>query len=229
MIVQPCIGIWSDHSKSRWGRRRPFIAIGAVALIASLLGLAWTTSIVNMLFESRLESILYYDDIQSANAVLGIILTFSVYISIQPVQGGIRALIADAVPGDQQQEANAWVSRISGCASVLGYLSAYLDLGQYMSLFGDTQFKNLSVLASMSLALSVGLTCAYVKERRWTESIDSRLNDEKLDCGPRYSSVSPVSEFFQGLAAMPRPISYILVVQFFAWMGWFPYLMYVST
>jgi solute carrier family 45 protein 1/2/4 len=162
-------------------------------------------------------------------ATVGVALIFCVYISIQPVQGGTRALIAEACPSNQQQEANAWVSRISGLASVLGYLSAYLDLPQYMSWFGDTQFKNLSVLASLSLALSVGLTCTYVVEERSTGYTNTISNDEEMELNLRYRVMKRISRLFQGFATLPRQIWYILIVQFFAWMGWFPYLFYLST
>lgn len=153
---------------------------------------------------------------------------FCVYLSIQPIQGGIRALIAEACPNQQQQEANAWVSRVTGLASFISYLSAYLDLPRYMSWFGDTQFKNLSVLAVVSLALSVGLTCTYVTEIRWDGYAAAIPQNEQPSLKP-YWNRKNTGGLFGAVAAFPRQIWCIFVVQFFAWLGWFPYLQYIST
>ena len=45
-LVQPYIGIRSDNCRISWGKRRPFMAAGALATILSLLALAWTREIV---------------------------------------------------------------------------------------------------------------------------------------------------------------------------------------
>ena len=37
-IIDPMIGNWSDNARTRWGRRRPFIAVGAlITAIACVL------------------------------------------------------------------------------------------------------------------------------------------------------------------------------------------------
>lgn len=45
-LVQPYVGIKSDRSRSKWGKRRPFILWGAIATIISLFCLAWARDIV---------------------------------------------------------------------------------------------------------------------------------------------------------------------------------------
>lgn len=45
-LVQPYIGIRSDNCRSPWGKRKPFMAVGGVATIVSLLALAWVREIV---------------------------------------------------------------------------------------------------------------------------------------------------------------------------------------
>ena len=47
VIVQPIVGMKSDRSRIKWGRRRPFIVGGAIATMVSILFLAWTREIVN--------------------------------------------------------------------------------------------------------------------------------------------------------------------------------------
>lgn len=46
VLVQPYVGIRSDRSRSKWGRRRPFMAGGALVTIVSLICLAWAREIV---------------------------------------------------------------------------------------------------------------------------------------------------------------------------------------
>jgi solute carrier family 45 protein 1/2/4 len=46
LIVQPIIGVVADQSTSKWGRRRPIIAIGSCIVACSLLALGFTKEIV---------------------------------------------------------------------------------------------------------------------------------------------------------------------------------------
>ena len=46
LIVQPIIGVVADESTSKWGRRRPIIAVGSVLVACSLLALGFTKEIV---------------------------------------------------------------------------------------------------------------------------------------------------------------------------------------
>jgi solute carrier family 45 protein 1/2/4 len=46
VIVQPYVGLKSDRSRSKYGKRRPYIVAGALGTMASLMTLAWTREIV---------------------------------------------------------------------------------------------------------------------------------------------------------------------------------------
>jgi len=42
LLWDPCVGLWSDRAQTRWGRRRPFMVVGAAGVTASFLALfAW--------------------------------------------------------------------------------------------------------------------------------------------------------------------------------------------
>lgn len=45
-LVQPYIGIRSDNCRISWGKRKPFMLVGAAATIVSLLALAWVREFV---------------------------------------------------------------------------------------------------------------------------------------------------------------------------------------
>lgn len=46
VLVQPYVGLKSDNSRLRWGKRRPFIIAGAAATIVSLMVLAWARELM---------------------------------------------------------------------------------------------------------------------------------------------------------------------------------------
>jgi len=48
LVMQPVIGMVSDKSNSKYGRRRPFMAMGTVAVVFCLLLLGWTGEVVGL-------------------------------------------------------------------------------------------------------------------------------------------------------------------------------------
>ena len=48
LVMQPVIGMISDKSTSKYGRRRPFMAMGTVAVVVCLLLLGWTGEVVGL-------------------------------------------------------------------------------------------------------------------------------------------------------------------------------------
>ena len=48
IIVQPTVGLISDYTVTRWGRRKPYIIIGALLDVVFLAGIAWSNSFVAM-------------------------------------------------------------------------------------------------------------------------------------------------------------------------------------
>lgn len=48
LVMQPIIGMISDKSTLKWGRRRPFMMAGTVAVAFCLLVLGWTQEIVGL-------------------------------------------------------------------------------------------------------------------------------------------------------------------------------------
>jgi MFS family permease len=49
IIVQPTVGMISDYTITRWGRRKPYIVIGALLDLAFLAGFAWSNTFLAML------------------------------------------------------------------------------------------------------------------------------------------------------------------------------------
>jgi Na+/melibiose symporter-like transporter len=95
IVVQPTIGSISDYTMSRWGRRKPYIAIGATLDVVFLAGIA------------------------TSNAFLAI-LAFLVLLQFSSnfAQGPFQGYIPDLVPARQVALASALV----GIMSVLGVI-----------------------------------------------------------------------------------------------------------
>ncbi|KAG4305017.1 hypothetical protein PORY_001692 [Pneumocystis oryctolagi] len=110
------------------------------------------------------------------------------------VQASSRALIVDMVPVEQQDRANAWASRMIGIFNVLGYMNGYLDFPKIAPVFGNTEFKALSLISSGVLVLC-GTT--YIAEiyaenycLRHSKSLDKPIDSDKM-----YSLIEDVTRY----------------------------------
>ncbi|CRG87884.1 Sucrose transport protein SUC9 [Talaromyces islandicus] len=192
LIFQPFFGSRSDRHQSRWGRRRPFILCGSLALISSMILLAWADDITAALMprSERQRTVL---------VALTALLTFSIFTALQAVQVGLRAIVTDNSNNiTEQTERNAWAGRHITAAAVLGTAAVFIDYGG--------GFVGASLLVSTYLAVTILLTC-------WTNS------EQPMDTHDR----APVHKV---ICEVSPQIRMILIVQFFSWMGWFPFLYY---
>ncbi|KAF6241742.1 hypothetical protein HO173_000454 [Letharia columbiana] len=163
-LVQPYIGIRSDNCRSPWGKRVPFMLAGALATAISLLCLAWTREIVHGflgLFGANPES----HGVKVCSIIFAIIFVYVLDFAINTVQAGVRAFIVDYAPTHQQEDANSWAGRITGIGNILGYISGYVNLPEIFPWLGNTQFKVLCVIASVSLCGTIAITSLYIRER----------------------------------------------------------------
>ncbi|KAF2434658.1 hypothetical protein EJ08DRAFT_425805 [Tothia fuscella] len=220
VLVQPYIGIKSDRCQIKWGRRRPFILGGALGTIVAIMILAWTREIVSGFLS------IFGVDPQSRGVAITIMLFAVLFIyvldiAINVLQAAIRAFIVDCAPTHQQESANAWVSRISGFGNIIGMFCGGLNLPALFPFFGHTQFKVLCAIAAISMFITAGVSSASIAER-----------DPTLYGKPAVKT-GGVFELFrdlwQSVRRLPPQISKICQVQFFAWMGWFPFLFYTTT
>ena len=52
LIMQPVVGVIADNSRSKWGRRRPFMIGGSLIVGLCLLVLGWTSEIVSVVVKN---------------------------------------------------------------------------------------------------------------------------------------------------------------------------------
>lgn len=142
--------------------------------------------------------------------------------NIKPVQASIRAFIVDGAPAHQQEQANAWASRIVGLGNLLGYIAGYLDLPKHFAFLGREQFQVLCAFASIVFTTLVAISVLTIKER-----------NPQLDPPSKEDYQSGVVHFFRqilnSVKRLPAPIRVVCEIQFCQWMGWFPFLFYITT
>ncbi|KAI0365167.1 MFS general substrate transporter [Pilatotrama ljubarskyi] len=212
LVVQPLIGVLADNSKSRFGRRRPYMVFGCILCTAAMLLLGFTRPFAS-LFLPR-PSI--------ANDLLtiwlAIVALFTIDFSINAVQAVDRALIVDTLPSSDQADANAWAARMLGVGSVAGYFIGNVDMTAVFPFFGDTELEVLAVVGSFLLLMTHGITAFCTKERVVVATK-----------GPKKSFTKELRDIWDNARTLPSVIRQICMIQFFSWIGWFPVLFYTTA
>ncbi len=149
IVVQPTVGTISDYTISRWGRRKPYIAIGACLDVLFLTAIAVSNTFVAVL-------------------VCVVLLQFSSNFAQGPFQG----YIPDLVPARQVALASALV----GIMSVLGVIGGQTiaALGYVLGPKDHPDFTLPTIAVGViELATAVG-TILWVREGRAPKSRDGR-------------------------------------------------------
>jgi solute carrier family 45, member 1/2/4 len=220
VAIQPLMGVLSDRSRNSWGRRRPYILGGAIGTILSMIFLAWLEELMKTLTRFSYGDA---DDGRFGTVVI-IFAAFGIYIlntSIQPLQMGLRTLVIENCPRSQQEQASAWTSRLTGVGNIIGYLAGITDLSRFAPSLFVTQFQGLCLVASVSLAIGVSMSCIAVTEKNPEEAL--------LPTGDNSSFSSYFRQLLRTYRTMPWKIRRVCHIQFCAWMAWFPFLFYSTT
>jgi MFS family permease len=134
LLVQPTIGALSDYTITRWGKRKPYIVIGATLDVVFLIGLATSQTFI-------------------ALVAFVILLQFSSNFAQGPFQG----YIPDLVPSSQVGLASALV----GAMQTVGFVTGAVLISLAFSFGQFTVF--LVLLGVVELATAAG-TFLFVRE-----------------------------------------------------------------
>ncbi len=134
LLVQPTVGMLSDYTVSRWGRRKPYIAIGATLDVVFLVGLATSQAWLSVV------------------AFLAL-LQFSSNFAQGPFQG----FVPDLVPTEQVGLASALIGAMQTIGFVIGngIIAFAYTTGEYV--------LPLIFLGVVELATAIG-TVVWVRE-----------------------------------------------------------------
>ncbi|KAI0013511.1 MFS general substrate transporter [Xylariaceae sp. FL0662B] len=215
LIVQPIVGALADESRSKWGRRRPFIVVGALLSALCLLTLGFTKEIVGSFISDEKTA-------RTLTISIAVLSIYAVDFSINAVMSTARSLVVDTLPIEKQQTGSAWGSRMSAIGHGIAYATGAIDLPSLFGTFlGDTQFKQLTVIAATGLLVTCGITVWAVTERV--------LVAARHDSRKEKSGFQVVSQIWSTITHLPPRIQAICNAQFWSWIGWFPFLFYSTT
>lgn len=201
MVVQPLIGALSDKTKSRFGRRRPYLLGGAIIASLALWLFPNSGEIVN-----HIAQWLHLPLPAMAGLIFAGVMIWIIDACINIAQGPYRALIPDVVPTEQHALANSYISLAIGLGSVIAAATApvlKIVFNYQMSI--PAQF----IMAALAFTLAMAWTCLTIQEK-------STLNaDVEEKSEPQQGFWQSMKEFF----ALSPEVSKICVMQFFTWIG----------
>ncbi|RMZ81255.1 hypothetical protein DV737_g2562, partial [Chaetothyriales sp. CBS 132003] len=210
-LISPEPGINGDVEEQRLSE----------AFVASFL-LAYAKELMSI-FGGLGQDAKYEGAWKTMTIIWATVLMWILDFSINTVQAAIRAFIVDGAPACDQERANAYASRITGVGNVIGYVFGYLNLPRYFHFLGNTQFKGLVAIASIALSSTVLISVLAVKERNPQLDPPSDTDEDSLGI------IGFFKQVLLSVRRLPPYVRSVCDIQFFAWMGWFSFLFYITT
>ncbi|GHU25820.1 MFS transporter [Spirochaetia bacterium] len=136
LLLIPVVSIWSDRTRTRIGRRMPFIV---VMLPISAILFALIPSMAA----------------RSLAALIIIIFFFNIFKT--SVRGPVVALMPDTIPGEFRSEANGVINMMAGIGLIIGTLV----LAQLMKINDNVPF----FAAGICIFIAVAILLIFVRER----------------------------------------------------------------
>ncbi|KAL5066273.1 hypothetical protein RYX36_028010 [Vicia faba] len=225
LIVQPIVGYYSDRSRSRFGRRRPFIFFGALSVAISVFLIGYAADIGRSLGDNITKK-------TRPRAVVIFVLGFWVLdVANNMLQGPCRAFLGDLAKGDHRRmrTGNAFFSFFMAVGNVLGYAAG--SYGKLYKIFPFSETKacdvfcaNLKTCFFFSIILLAGVSAfalLYVEdtpiESKQTKS-QSEPEDDKTD--------SCFGELLGAFNGLEKKMWMLMLVTFINWIAWFPFFLF---
>lgn len=110
MIVQPLVGNWSDKTWCSWGRRKPYLYVGALVAVA-VMALLPNAGSLNLTIKAAM----------AFGLVMLMLLDTSINMAMQP----FKMMVGDIVNEEQKATAYSIQSLLCNAGSLVGYLFPY--------------------------------------------------------------------------------------------------------
>ena len=202
MIVQPIVGAMSDKTHTIFGRRRPYLFLGALISAIAL----WIFPNSGAIAES-IGSSLHLNLPVWSGLFVAAIMIWIIDACINVAQGPYRALVPDVVPQDQHSVANSYMSLSIGLGSVVAAgVAPFLKWAFNYQMPIPAQF----IMAAIAFILAMTWTCITIKEHSTKKVVDEV--EKKED---KFNFIQSLKDFF----ALSPEVSKICLMQFFTWIG----------
>jgi len=151
MIIQPIAGAFSDHTSSRWGRRRPYILLGSVLSIVLLPGIGL------------------------ANTYMAILIAYCLLqIASNTAQASYQAFIPEIIPDNKRGLASGVKSLLEVLGGVIMVrLTAYL-MGHYFE--GGGEFWMWTALSALVIVLLAAMIITVLTIKELPSTNNTRLS-----------------------------------------------------
>lgn len=208
LLVQPLIGLMSDRTWSRYGRRRPYFFVGAV--LASLALIAMPNSAT----------------LWVATGLLWI-LDSSINISMEP----FRAFVGDMLPEEQITHGFAFQSFFIGIGAVIASALPYM-LSNWFHVANSALPGHIpdSVIYSFylgALAFFLAVLWTVIKSREYSPQ-ELQAYDPKAWV-QEDTSGSTIAQLWRDLRNTPKTMLQLALVQFFTWFALFAMWIYTTS
>ncbi|KAL1212443.1 Sucrose transport protein SUC1 [Cardamine amara subsp. amara] len=224
MLVQPIVGYHSDRLTWKLGRRRPFIAAGAILVSLAVFLIGYAADLGHSMGDKLEDKI-------KVRAVWVFVLGFWILdVANNTLQGPLRAFLADLSAGDAKKTriANAFYSFFMAVGQVLGYAAGSYNNIHKIFPFAMTKacdltcanLKSCFFISITLLAIVTVISLLYVKEKQWSPPPQGISNEEKTYRVPYFG------EIFGAFKVMERPMWMLLIVTAINWVAWFPFFLY---
>ncbi|MEO0894981.1 MAG: MFS transporter [Bacteroidota bacterium] len=207
LLVQPIIGYYSDRTwHEKWGRRRPFFAIGAVLATIALF--------------------LMPNSVALWMAVLALwLMDASINISMEP----FRAFVGDMLPDEQRTSGFAMQSFFIGLGAVIASALPWI----FTNFLGVSNVAPEGVISdSVRYSFYIG-GIAYFLSVMWTVFNSHEYPPEDIEAlraeNAEVGVFDGLKESFMGIFKMPGTMVQLSVVQFFSWFGLFGMWIYTTS
>ncbi|KAJ3921497.1 hypothetical protein F5877DRAFT_35869 [Lentinula edodes] len=224
LIAQPVIGAVSDSSTSKY-RRRYWVILATVVLVVSTLVLAYCEALAAFFVDLFQVGAGDWDEKRTTRVAntaicLAIVAFYLLDFALNGLQASLRNLLLDVTPASQLNAGNAWHGRMTHAGNIVGFGFGFLPLAKlpFFRLLGGTQFRKFCILCIIILVITVWTTCALHEEQEREKKSSSQGKFREIWTNIKVAVLN-----------LPKPIRRVCYVQFFAFMGWFPFLFYSTT
>ena len=203
MIVQPLVGTWSDKTWCSWGRRKPYLYVGALVAVAVMAFLPNSGSLGLTVQMAMMFGL-----------VMLMLLDTSINMAMQP----FKMMVGDMVNERQKAQAYSIQSMLCNAGSLVGYLFPYIFTWIGIRSVAPEGVVPDSVIYSFYVGAAILILCvlytgATVKEMPPHEYAQfHNLTDAEAEAEEKKNLI-------QLLVKAPKAFWQIGLVQFFSWVG----------
>ena len=205
ILVQPIVGTLSDKTWTRFGRRVPYLFIGAAVavLVMCLLPNAGSLGLT-----------------VSAAMMFGLIALMFLDTSINMAMQPFKMLVGDMVNEEQKAKAYSIQSFLCNAGSVAGYLFPFIFTFIGISNVAEKGVVPDSVIWSFYIGAAILILCVIYttsKVREWNPQEYAEYNSLTPDPSPKGEGSDDSANWITLLKKAPSTFWKVGLVQFFCW------------